>query len=262
MVQDIAVSNILADRAAQPRAMVSHATITEYSERMQAGDDFPPLVVFFDGTDYWLADGFHRLRAAIDADRESVTCDVRDGGLREAILFSCGANASHGLPRSQQDKRRAVERLLQDEEWRSWSDRELARRAGVSSTFVAKVRSEFTPHTINVDSMSRTFNHPRSGAPAIMQTRKIGASVRAIDTIPTAETTLPKIDTGKDEVIAALRSIREASSRLPPSPDDAAKLFHTDPNRHFDVRKLIETASWLRRFGVAYTQRPKADRMN
>lgn len=39
---------------------------------------------------------------------------------REAILFIVGANASHGLRRTNADKRRTVERLLADEEWRGW----------------------------------------------------------------------------------------------------------------------------------------------
>lgn len=40
------------------------------------------------------------------------------------------------------DKRRAVETLLRDEEWSKWSDREVAKRAGVSHLFVANLRKQ------------------------------------------------------------------------------------------------------------------------
>ena len=40
-------------------------TITHYAEVMkEEGNVFPPLVVFYDGTDHWLSDGFHRHAAA------------------------------------------------------------------------------------------------------------------------------------------------------------------------------------------------------
>ena len=32
---------------------------------MRAGDQFPPIDVFFDGQNYWLVDGFHRLQAHV-----------------------------------------------------------------------------------------------------------------------------------------------------------------------------------------------------
>ena len=61
------------------------------------------------------------------------------------MLYSVGANATHGLPRSNADKRRAVETLLRDDEWAQWSDSEIARRAAVSQPFVGKVRGEVAP---------------------------------------------------------------------------------------------------------------------
>jgi predicted HTH domain antitoxin len=56
------------------------------------------------------------------------------------VLYSVGANAAHGLRRTNEDKRRAVETLINDEEWATWSDREIARACGVSGKFVAAVR--------------------------------------------------------------------------------------------------------------------------
>jgi hypothetical protein len=51
---------------------------------------------------------------------------------RDALLFSVGANAIHGHRRTNEDKRRAVDVLLNDPEWRVWNDSEIARRCGVS----------------------------------------------------------------------------------------------------------------------------------
>lgn len=64
------------------------------------------------------------------------------GGIREAILFSLGANANHGLRRTNRDKRRAVLTLLNDEEWTQWSNLQIAKRCGVDEGLVRKLRPE------------------------------------------------------------------------------------------------------------------------
>jgi hypothetical protein len=67
-------------------------------------------------------------------------CEVRQGTRREAVLFSVGANASHGLRRTNADKERAVKVLLSDDEWKEWGDREIASRCGVTHPFVGQIR--------------------------------------------------------------------------------------------------------------------------
>jgi Zn-dependent M16 (insulinase) family peptidase len=64
------------------------------------------------------------------------------GSQRDAVLYSVGANASHGLARTQEDKRKAVKTILEDFEWSDWSDREIARRASVSLQLVQAVKHE------------------------------------------------------------------------------------------------------------------------
>ncbi|QAZ45924.1 ParB/RepB/Spo0J family partition protein [Mesorhizobium sp. Pch-S] len=137
---DLEPTDIKLDQSAQPRESLNNDRIAEYAEAMKAGDQFPPLTVFHDGSTYWLADGFHRHYAAQHAGRKHIRCYVRQGGLRDAILYSVGANAKHGLARSDEDKKRAVMRLLDDPEWSLWSDREIARRCHVSDKTVAKYR--------------------------------------------------------------------------------------------------------------------------
>ena len=111
------------------------------AERMEAGDKFPPVIVFHDGSDYWLADGFHRVSGSLRAGWKSIDADVRQGNQRDAILYSVGANGSHGKPRTNADKRRAVQRLLNDSEWVKWSDRKIAEACCVTHPFVASLRT-------------------------------------------------------------------------------------------------------------------------
>ncbi|MGH1591797.1 hypothetical protein ACRBEV_29670 [Methylobacterium phyllosphaerae] len=75
---------------------------------------------------------------------------MRQGGLRDAILHSAGANAAHGLRRTNADKRRAVLMLLQDEEWSGWADREIARRCAVHHELVGRVRAAHLAETPDV----------------------------------------------------------------------------------------------------------------
>jgi len=178
-VQLIRLEVIKADSRAQPRSSVDRSMVLEYAEAMKAGATFPPLTVFNDGADCWLADGFHRHAAMQNLGICDAPCAINEGGLREAILYACRANATHGLRRSAEDKRRVVELLLADPEWSSWSDREIARQCIVSHSFVARVRAETTPVTVNEASEVRTFR-TKHGTTATMRTAAIGGERRDI----------------------------------------------------------------------------------
>lgn len=141
--KNVPLANIVADHEeTQAREKMNNATVKAYRELMEDGTKFPPLDVFKDGGSYILADGFHRLQAMLDAGIGKCDVRVREGGKREAILFSLSANSSHGLQRTTKDKQRAVHALLTDEEWKKCSDREIAKHAGVSNVMVSKYRNK------------------------------------------------------------------------------------------------------------------------
>jgi len=138
----IEISSLRRDGGCQPRAELNEEVVHDYAEAMKAGVDFPPVKVFHDGTDCWLSDGYHRVKAAELLERGTIDADIILGTQRGAILYSCGANGAHGLRRTNEDKRRAVRRLLEDEEWSKESDTWIAKACGVSQPFVSSMRRE------------------------------------------------------------------------------------------------------------------------
>lgn len=166
------LSSIRFDGGTQPRESIDQAMVDEYADAMKAGAEFPPGIVFYDGTDYWLADGFHRARAAEQAGNKSIKVEVRQGIRRDAILYSVGANTAHGVRRTNADKRRAVMTLLNDAEWAKWSDREIAKRTGTSNAFVGGIRP---PSLLTIHSEPKTYT-TKHGTTSTMKTANIGRS--------------------------------------------------------------------------------------
>jgi ParB-like chromosome segregation protein Spo0J len=144
--------------------------VAEYAEAMQAGDAFPPVVVFYDGETYWMADGHHRGEAAKQVGHTTIRAEVREGDEREARFYAAGANRTHGLRRDLRDKERAVRVLLGDEEWRQWSDREIARHCGVSHPLVGKLRRQMLTGNVSSERTYRT----KYGTVTTMDTTHIG----------------------------------------------------------------------------------------
>lgn len=119
----------------------------EYADLMRHRVPFPAVDVFYDGKVYRLADGRHRVRAMDLArqegeldQRETIEANVHDGGFREALIFACGANATHGMPRTNAVKVESVRRLLVVAGLVAETNREIARRAGVSHQMVVNLR--------------------------------------------------------------------------------------------------------------------------
>jgi hypothetical protein len=131
------------DGGTQPRDELDKAVIADFAAGYTRGDKFPPIVVFYDGKRYWLADGFHRHHAMLyECDLKKASCEVIAGTVDDAKWYACAANQSHGLRRSTEDKRCAVEMALRNPHAVGLSDLQLAKHVGVDDKTVAKRRRE------------------------------------------------------------------------------------------------------------------------
>lgn len=150
--QPIPLDTLRLDGGTQPRERFDEHVLNEYAERMLLDDrgfvvdpdnqEWEPIVAYEDDDTLWLADGFHRVRAARSAGLFTFQARVIIGSQRDAIKYSLSANARHGLRRSNADKRRAVERALLDTEWALMSTRALGELCSVSDFMVRQLRAE------------------------------------------------------------------------------------------------------------------------
>jgi len=252
------LKTIRVDGDTQTRDVLNPEVISDYADRMRAGDTFPPVVVFYDGADRWLSDGFHRVEAAKLAGLKTIAADVRQGGKREAILHGIGANAHHGLRRSNADKRRAALALLNDPEWSQWSDREIARQCGVSNTFVSSLRSV----TVNVDSEKRY--RTKHGTEAVMSTAGMGADktgqlTRALGAMRVSVDYMQRANRGAIRSRAPSLQEAEAETSLADLATEHFKRGMADfesaglANHPVDLESLIELYKEVRRVGLEFS---------
>jgi hypothetical protein len=169
--RDVPLAALASGEDTQARVHLDPEVVADYAEAMLEGATFPPVVLFHDGACYWIGDGFHRIEAARQVEQTTIPAEVSPGGLREALLYACGANRTHGLPRTNADKRRVVEVLLEDAEWATWSDNHIARHCGVAVSFVGRIRSALFPEHSGED-QPRTYE--RHGQVLTMHTSRIG----------------------------------------------------------------------------------------
>jgi hypothetical protein len=75
------------------------------------------------------------------------------------------------------DKRRAVETLLKDPEWATWSNREIARRCAVTHPFVAYIRESISGNRYQIDPQRLAT---RNGTIYAVNTANIGKRATAV----------------------------------------------------------------------------------
>lgn len=203
---ELSISAIRMDGGTQPRVKIDDAVATEYFERMLAGDQFPPVIVFHDGTTYWLADGFHRVKAAGGAGRTTIEADVRQGTQQQAQWFSYSVNATHGLRRTREDAKRQVQAALSHPQGAGMSDRQIAEHVGVTHPTVAKIRA----------AMGLTGKSYQS-------TERTGADGRTINTANIGRK--PAADAGPVNHPAPAAPAPQPSTSAPATPEDS---YYTD----------------------------------
>jgi uncharacterized ParB-like nuclease family protein len=262
----LSVAAIRTDGGTQPRSTILRDVVEEYAAAMADGAKFPAITVFYDGAEYWLADGFHRMAATEAAGREKINCDVRQGTRRDAVLHSVGANAAHGMRRTNEDKRRAVRVLLEDAEWSRKPDNEIAKLCGVSQPFVGKMRPPPDPsyngykiertverngtiYTQNVSNIgSNPPPRPRPDAPVFDSTPSgVAINWTPTDIPATAPAPRPARDSSGDYIHHILTEIARQFARLP-SVTDAADLYPVDLSHALPVNAVNSIADWFSEF--------------
>lgn len=88
---------LILDEDIQPREKLSNALISRYATLYREDCPLPLLKVFQEGKKFWLADGYHREKAARQAGRSEIEVELEVGSKRDAILYACWAN-KHGRP--------------------------------------------------------------------------------------------------------------------------------------------------------------------
>ena len=181
MPRQLLVESIRIDGETQSRERINEDTVAEYAEGMKAPvvGNWPAVTVFFDGTEYWLADGFHRLLAARRIGRKNVMADVKKGSREDAAWASCAANQTHGLRRTNADKRKAVEIALKLHP--EMSDQAIANHCGVGRELAFEMRRQVVgilqpERRTGADGKSYPVPPPRAKVP---ERTGLGPSTRA-----------------------------------------------------------------------------------
>lgn len=95
----------------QVRQSIDDETVTQYAERMMEGDVFPPVVLFHDGTVYYIGDGFHRVLGSERNGFIDIEADVRKGTQQDALVRlgrKQDERKAHDLRRLAQGRRTCV----------------------------------------------------------------------------------------------------------------------------------------------------------
>lgn len=140
--ETIKIADITLDAGTQTRVELNEERVSMFHEIIEEIGDMDPVELTFDGLKYYLTDGFHRVMAHTRATREYIEANVTPGTLDDAIRRSLSANAKHGLPRSNADRRKSVNMALDHEKWGKLSAREIAKMCVVSHTLVNSIMAE------------------------------------------------------------------------------------------------------------------------
>ncbi len=135
----IKLSEINIDSGTQVRVELNQSTVDRYAERMQDGQPFPDVIVFSDGVNYYLADGFHRFFASKKAGRTEIISELHQGTLDDAVWYALGGNKRNGLPMEDTDIQKSIKIAL--ERFPQKSTRQIAEQIGCSFQYVNKISS-------------------------------------------------------------------------------------------------------------------------
>lgn len=142
--RDLQIDRIRRDGRTQSRLKLDQNIIRDYAELMRIGARFPPINVWFDGASYWVSDGFHRIAAAEECRRRTISAKVFRGDLSDAQWSSYASNAAHGLRRTKADIEAIIANALDHPSARRLSTNQIAKHIGVPEATLRRWRKRLS----------------------------------------------------------------------------------------------------------------------
>lgn len=138
---DINIHQIRRDGGTQPRGVLDEDHINDLLFALKNGAKFEAILIYYDGENHWLTDGYHRLAATIRYGKDKIKASVRQGTLQDAQWHSFSVNQHNVLKRSNADKQRAIIGALKHSYGIQRSNSEIAQHCGVDEKTVRIWRS-------------------------------------------------------------------------------------------------------------------------
>jgi hypothetical protein len=204
MIKTLNLAVLRLDGDTQARKSLAQAKVKEYAEKMQDGEEFRPIDAFFDGSDYWLADGFHRYFATKANKKTSISATITNGTLEEAQLFAMRANKDHGMPPNAKDLRFCITRMLKHPVWGGWTNEAIAKWVGTSAMTVTRVKATMSEPE---ESKEKKYIN-KHGQEATINTANLGRKAKP------EEDPEPKIDHKAAELADTVNELAEENQKL------------------------------------------------
>ena len=144
-IKKLKLETLVIDAGTDVRSEINDDTVSEYGLAAKNKAKLPPLVVFDTKDGLLLADGFHRYFGFERQGIKEYDCDVRKGTREDAIKYALGCNTTHGLRRTNADKRNSC--VIALKEFPKLSNRALAEICAVHHDLVADVREQVEEKT-------------------------------------------------------------------------------------------------------------------
>ncbi len=136
-IREVPMDDLVLDPNLNLRDRLDDFTVERYAD---SWDRLPPITVYQIEGQLLVADGFHRHAAAVMLGKRTISAEIVEGTMTEALDFVASVNLFHGLPLTRAERRRAVEVKLKLHH--DWSDRRMAEELAVSRELVAKIRRQ------------------------------------------------------------------------------------------------------------------------
>ena len=186
MIKKLKFKDVRTDGGTQSRKNIDPNWVKNYAENMKEGAKFPPPVAFYDGDEYWLGDGFHRMAAMKSIGLTEGDFEVIEGTLRQAKLYSIEANNFHGRNMTPGEKRDNIIFMIKDEEYGKWSDKKIAQINNVSTKTVFRIRQKLIKEN-QVAPKTETKYIDKHGNEKVMNTTSLAKTDKPTEEKPTEE---------------------------------------------------------------------------
>ena len=206
MIKTLNLAVLRLDGDTQARLALSQEKVQEYAALMEDGEEFRPIDAFFDGSDYWLADGFHRYFATKANKKTSITATIHNGTLDEAQLFAFAANKGHGLHMTATDIRHCIVRMLEHPVWSGWTNAAIAKHVGTSKMTVGRVKSAMTEPEEPAEPAEKKYVN-KHGQEATIDTTNLGRKAKQAEPEP-------EVDDKAAELADTINHLAEENQKL------------------------------------------------